>query len=73
VGADDLERCEPVYESLPGWTTPTKGLRRLEDLPDNARRYVDRLEAITGVPAAIVSTGSERDDTIIREELLSGN
>jgi adenylosuccinate synthase len=67
-----LAACEPVYESLPGWTTPTKGLRRLEDLPDNARRYVDRLEAITGVPAAIVSTGSERDDTIVREELLIG-
>jgi adenylosuccinate synthase len=67
-----LLACEPVYESLPGWSTPTKGVRRFEDLPDNAARYVARLEAITGVPAAIVSTGSERNDTIIREELLIG-
>ena len=67
-----LAACEPVYESLPGWSTPTKGVRRFEDLPDNAARYVARLEAITGVPAAIVSTGSERNDTIIREELLIG-
>ena len=65
-----LLACEPVYESLPGWSTPTKGVRRFEDLPDNAARYVARLEAITGVPAAIVSTGSERHDTIVREELL---
>ena len=67
-----LLACEPVYESLPGWSTPTKGVRRFEDLPDNAARYVARLEAITGVPAAIVSTGSERHDTIVREELLIG-
>ncbi len=67
-----LVACEPVYESLPGWSTPTKGVRRFEDLPDNAARYVARLEEITGVPAAIVSTGSERNDTIIREKLLIG-
>jgi adenylosuccinate synthase len=65
-----LAACEPVYESMPGWTTPTKGVRRFAALPENARRYVARLEAITGVPAAIVSTGSDRDDTIIRDEIL---
>ena len=68
-----LAACQPVYESLPGWTTPTKGKRRYEDLPDNAKRYVERLETITGVPAAIISTGSERDDTIVRENLIIGN
>jgi adenylosuccinate synthase len=62
-----LARCEPVYESLPGWEVPTRGKRRFEDLPENARRYIAKLEEVTGVPAAIVSTGSERDDTIIRE------
>ncbi len=67
-----LAACQPVYESLPGWTTPTKGKRRYEDLPDNAKRYVERLETITGVPAAIISTGSERDDTIVRENLVIG-
>ncbi len=64
-----LAACEPIYESMPGWSTPTRGTRRFEDLPENARRYIARLEQITGVPAAIVSTGSERHDTIIRSEI----
>ena len=46
------------------------GARRLSDLPDNARRYIARLEEVSGVPAAIVSTGSDREDTILRDELL---
>ena len=62
-----LAACEPVYETMPGWATPTKGVRRFDDLPAAARRYIARLEEITGVQMAIVSTGSERDDTIIRE------
>ena len=62
-----LAACEPVYESLPGWTTPTRGVAAFADLPDNARRYIARLEEVSGVPAAIISTGSERDDTIVRE------
>jgi adenylosuccinate synthase len=62
-----LASCEPVYESLPGWNDPTRGRRRFEDLPENARRYIAKLEEVTGVPAVIVSTGSERDDTVIRE------
>jgi adenylosuccinate synthase len=65
-----LAACEPVYETMPGWSQPTRGIRRFSDLPDAARRYIARLEAISGVPAAIVSTGSERDDTILREDLL---
>jgi adenylosuccinate synthase len=64
-----LSACEPVYESMPGWSSPTKGIRRFGDLPDNARRYVQRLEAISGVPAAIISTGSARDDTIVRDDV----
>jgi adenylosuccinate synthase len=67
-----LASCEPVYESLPGWTTPTKGVRQYAQLPENAKRYVKRLEEITGVPALIVSTGSERDDTIIRDDVDAG-
>jgi adenylosuccinate synthase len=66
-----LERCEPVYETLPGWTSPTAGVRRYEDLPKEARAYVARLEEITGVPAAIVSTGSAREDTIIRPDSVA--
>jgi adenylosuccinate synthase len=62
-----LGACAPVYETLPGWTRPTRGIRRYEDLPGEARAYVARLEAISGVPVAIISTGSEREDTILRE------
>jgi adenylosuccinate synthase len=65
-----LSACVPVYESMPGWTTPTAGVRKFEQLPEAARKYIARLEEVTGVRAAIVSTGSERDDTIIREDVL---
>jgi adenylosuccinate synthase len=66
-----LAACEPVYESMPGWTTPTKGVRRFADLPRDAQRYIGRLEELTGVPAAIVSTGSAREDTIIRDDSIA--
>src|SRR5262245_36000970 len=62
-----LSACEPVYESWPGWSTPTRGIRRYDDLPEAARRYISRLEEVTGVPAAIISTGSDREDTILRD------
>ena len=65
-----LAACQPIYESMPGWTAPTKGVRRFEDLPEAARRYIARLEEVSGVPAAIVSTGSDRRDTIIREDVV---
>lgn len=65
-----LAACEPVYETMPGWPSPTKGVRRFEDLPEAARRYIARLEEVSGVRAAIVSTGSERDDTIHRPDIL---
>jgi adenylosuccinate synthase len=67
-----LAACEPVYESVPGWSSPTRGVRQFRDLPENARRYVARLEEVSGVPAGIVSTGSERDDTIIRGDVMRG-
>jgi adenylosuccinate synthase len=66
-----LAACEPVYETLAGWTAPTKGVRRFEDLPREARAYIARLEDITGVRAAIVSTGSAREHTILREGILA--
>ena len=64
-----LAGCKPVYEELPGWRTATRGVRRYEELPAAARAYVERLEAVTGVPAAIISTGSDREETIVRREL----
>ncbi|MGH9313747.1 MAG: adenylosuccinate synthase [Vicinamibacterales bacterium] len=66
-----LAAAEPVYESMPGWRTPTSGVRSYDDLPTEARRYIARLVEVSGVPAAIVSTGSAREDTILREEIWS--
>ena len=65
-----LAQCEPVYESMPGWTSPTAGVREFDRLPAAARTYIARLEEVSGVRAAIVSTGSERDDTILRDDVL---
>jgi adenylosuccinate synthase len=62
--------CEPVYETLPGWKTSTKGVRVLEDLPARARAYIARLEEASQVRAAIVSTGSDRDETIFTGHVL---
>ena len=62
-----LAACEPVYETLPGWTSPTAGVRDFDRLPREARAYIARLEEMTGVPAAMISTGSAREDTIIRD------
>ncbi|HUK35630.1 MAG TPA: adenylosuccinate synthetase, partial [Vicinamibacterales bacterium] len=66
-----LAACTPVYESMPGWKTATKGIRTYEHLPEAARKYIARLEEVSGVRAAIVSTGSERDDTILRKDVLN--
>ncbi len=66
LGADDVARCEPIYESMPGWSDTTFGVKRWEELPQAARNYLERLEQVTGVPVAIVSTGPERDETIVR-------
>jgi adenylosuccinate synthase len=68
--AGQLAACEPVYESWPGWSTPTRAVRRYGDLPDNARQYIERLEEVSGVRAAIISTGSERNDTIFRDDVM---
>lgn len=65
IGADELSRCEPVYEHMPGWQSETAGVTRLEDLPDAAVAYVKRLEELVGLPAHIVSTGPERSENVI--------
>ena len=63
-----LSLCEPLYETVPGWSEPTKGVIEFDQLPENARRYIRRLEETSGVPASIISTGSDRDHTILRQE-----
>ena len=65
-----LAMCEPVYETMPGWTAPTAGVREFDRLPEAARKYIARLEEVSGVRSAIVSTGSERNDTILREDVM---
>jgi adenylosuccinate synthase len=62
---EDLERCEPVYESLPGWSEPLRGIRTWDALPTSARNYLKRLEVLTGVPVMAVSVGPDREETIL--------
>ena len=57
--------CEPVYESLPGWSEPTSGITDFAKLPGNARKYLARIEQLAGVPIDIVSTGPDRAETIV--------
>jgi adenylosuccinate synthase len=67
----DLNTCgpiTPIYESWPGWTTPTKGARRFQALPPEAQRYIKRLEEVSGVPVGLISTGSDRNETIVRDD-----
>ena len=60
-----LSECEPIYEEVPGWKESTVGLRRLEELPKAARNYLARIEEICGVPVDLISTGPEREETIV--------
>ncbi len=64
----EVARAEPVYEPQPGWSEVLSHARRFEDLPDAARRYVDRVEALVGVPVEILSVGPGRDETIVRSD-----
>jgi adenylosuccinate synthase len=66
TGADAVARCVPVYETLPGWSGSTVGAKTFDVLPANARAYLDRVETLAGVPIAMVSTGPDRAETILR-------
>ncbi len=63
-----LQRCRPVYEMLPGWNTDLSGVRRRADLPAAARRYIDRVSELLGLPVSIVSVGPDREQTIFCQE-----
>jgi adenylosuccinate synthase len=65
-GADDVAQCEPVFEEFDGWSESTFGIQQWDDLPTNARRYLERLAEVTGVPIDMVSTGPDRDQTIMQ-------
>lgn len=62
---DDLRQVKPIYETVPGWQQPITGIRRLADLPDKAKAYLDRLSGLVGRPVEIVSVGPDREQTIL--------
>jgi adenylosuccinate synthase len=64
-GADAVAECVPVYETMPGWRDSTVGVKSFDALPANARAYLTRIEGLTGVPIAMVSTGPDRTQTIV--------
>jgi adenylosuccinate synthase len=64
---DLLTDAQPVYEQLPGWKEPLGDLREYAELPDNARRYVERVEQLVGVETIAVSVGADRAQTIVRK------
>ncbi|MHC8441459.1 MAG: adenylosuccinate synthase [Candidatus Eutrophobiaceae bacterium] len=70
MGMHDLAHCEPVYEEWEGWQSATTGIRDYDRLPAKARRYLERIGELCGVPVDLASTGPERDDTIIMNHPL---
>jgi len=66
----NLARCKPVYEELPGWQEDISQAKQMDQLPVNARAYIDTIEKITGVPVSIISVGPGREDTIIAQDLF---
>ena len=65
LDADEVAACEPIYETLPGWSDTTAGLTNWEQLPVNARRYLERMQALIGAPIDMVSTGPDRVHTVL--------
>ena len=68
MGADEIARCEPVYETMPGWTQSTVGVTDYQRLPSEARSYLERIAQLTGVPVHMVSTSPDRDHTILMRD-----
>lgn len=70
LNPEDLSQCIPLYEELPGWETSTTPIKELSKLPKNAQAYVRRIEELVGVPIVIISTGADRDETIILDRIF---
>jgi len=66
AGAARFAQCRPVYIEMPGWQQSTVGLKGYEQLPENARNYLDKVEQLCGAPVDIISTGPDREETIIQ-------
>ena len=71
LSADEFEGCEPVYIDMPGWSESTVGAINFDDLPANAQAYIKKVESLAGVPIDIISTGPDRNETIIQRDLFS--
>lgn len=65
-----LAQCEPVYEEMPGWTEDITGAQKIEDLPQNAQKYLKRISELSGAPIAIVGVGTRRSQTIILDQMF---
>ena len=65
IGAEAYAQCEPVIEDMPGWSESTMGVTEIQQLPRQARAYIERIEAMVGVPVDILSTGPDRKETIV--------
>ena len=63
-----MAKVEPVYETFAGWKTDISNVRRFDDLPENARKYLTRMAEVTGIELGIVSVGANRDQTIVLAE-----
>jgi adenylosuccinate synthase len=70
--AEDFARCQPIFETLPGWECSTEQCRKLEELPAKAMSYLRFLAELMEVPIAIVSLGANRDQTIVIEDPIHG-
>jgi adenylosuccinate synthase len=64
-GADAVANCTPIYETMAGWTESTFGIKSYDALPENAKKYLKRIEEVCGAPIAIISTGPDREETIL--------
>lgn len=68
--AEELRRCKPIYETIPGWKTPVDDARKVEDFPEGALAYVKRIEELVGVPVGVLSVGPDRAQTIFTDQAL---
>ncbi|MDH5360586.1 MAG: adenylosuccinate synthase [Gammaproteobacteria bacterium] len=70
IGADAYEQCQPQYIEMPGWSGSTVGVRNYDELPDNAKAYIKKIEEVIGVPVDVISTGPDRADTILMRDIF---
>ncbi|MDQ8040136.1 MAG: adenylosuccinate synthase, partial [Rickettsiella sp.] len=70
LNPEDLANCSPLYEAHPGWKTSTTPIKKFAELPRNTQRYLRRIEELAGIPISIISTGADREETIVLKKLF---